>query len=356
MHYCVWTITLAFACAACTSATGGGSSDSTSSEDSVGTSTSGMGDSAATERPPDDDGTGISTDSTATSGVTTSSGEDESSDEDEGSGAEPDVWPEPVVDEACDVAAPFETVEPVPGLEGHDARFSPDETVALFVRQKDDGGFTVWQAERRSVELPFEPARRLDALGSDSDERGPTTTSDGLTIYFFSSRPNRGGSAILRSRRQSVSEPFPAPTEVLSFLGGNVDAPYVGMDPDRIYFVGAGGGASRIYETWPDGDRLADPISVDATSSNVLLDDPVVTADGSIMYVRYFEPERSLHLIAMMQRDRLDEPFDEPMVVESLDVGESATPTWVSADQCRLYFMRADRHEEILVARRTIGR
>jgi hypothetical protein len=283
----------------------------------------------------DDEGTSaasLGTDSDSDGGAV-----DSASSGDDSTGADDhNTWPAPDLSNPCDTTAPFESVGLVDGLVGIRARFSPDERVALFVDTSPAGDLDIWQAERTDLESAFGPPVVVAELSTVDNESSPTATPDGLTIYF--DRYQGGGTSIFRAQRRDVDDAFDAPTEVLSFRVDHVEAPYVAMNPDRIYFGSSAGAGGTLHVTWPEGNGLAVGEAIVDVPFSELVFRPVVTADDLTMYVQYLQTGAPTS-IGVMHRDDPTEVFTDPAVVPGTPTdGALPTPSWISPDNCRLYF------------------
>ncbi len=82
----------------------------------------------------------------------------------------------------------------------------------LFFESNRAGSRDLYVATRTSLEEDFGPPAELDATSSFADDRDPTLSDDGDTLYFTSDRD--GPPVLYRAIRSSASEAFGAATQV----------------------------------------------------------------------------------------------------------------------------------------------
>lgn len=111
-------------------------------------------------------------------------------------------------------------------------------------------------AERSGPDASWDPAVYLDRLNTDQKEGDPAFASDGLALYFATTRdsPNKDNRAdIWRAARPSLSAPFEAPVPVpgINILEVDDQDPWVSNDERHIVFTSARDRWPReIYESF----------------------------------------------------------------------------------------------------------
>jgi Tol biopolymer transport system component len=89
----------------------------------------------------------------------------------------------------------------------------------------------------------------LASTGVNQSETGTLLTQDCLTIYFASNRVTP--QAMFTAHRNAVTDPWPAPTQLIDFnmLGGNQQDPWISPDQRIFVFVSdaAGAGNNDLY-------------------------------------------------------------------------------------------------------------
>ncbi|MEK6255322.1 MAG: PEP-CTERM sorting domain-containing protein [Gemmatimonadales bacterium] len=109
------------------------------------------------------------------------------------------------------------------------------------------GGTDVWTATRASRTDPFDPAVNLAQVNTEYGDATPFLSSDGLALFFNSTRPGgfgdpeafNGGSDLYVSYRDDVSAPWQEPVN----LGPDVNSaagawsPMLSADGSTLYFT-----------------------------------------------------------------------------------------------------------------------
>ena len=120
------------------------------------------------------------------------------------------------------------------------------------------GGWDIWQATRANTSSPFGNVTNIAAINSSSVEVCPSTTTDGLTIYFSSDR--NGQSQIFKATRPSVGQSFGTPEHlsVIDTPDGSA-APSISSDDSTIYFRrhDSGLGTGDIYVSYREPNLVA---------------------------------------------------------------------------------------------------
>ncbi len=119
-----------------------------------------------------------------------------------------------------------------------DARFAggalPESSDLGVAQRQTDGSFTL---------LP-DSEDLLRRVNTDALEYAPSTSSDGLELFF--TRYDRSEVAVLRSTRANRSQPF-GPPERLSALSGFVEAPSLSCDGTSLYYHRKDGAEFAVY-------------------------------------------------------------------------------------------------------------
>lgn len=105
-------------------------------------------------------------------------------------------------------------------------------------------GYEVYYTTRTAVGAPWSVATREVACSSSSTDDQPFITSDGLELWFYSSRTgNAGGGDIMRMTRPTVASPWSAAAFVPELQSASIDSsPSMTDDMNEIYFLSAGHG------------------------------------------------------------------------------------------------------------------
>jgi Tol biopolymer transport system component len=87
------------------------------------------------------------------------------------------------------------------------------DDLSLYFRSARPGGYgnrDVWLASRATINDAWgEPVNLGSVVNSPYEEGGPSISSDGLTLYFYSNRPGgSGGNDIYVSTRETIDDPW----------------------------------------------------------------------------------------------------------------------------------------------------
>ncbi len=219
-------------------------------------------------------------------------------------------------------------------------RLSPDELEAVFNRT--NAGSTdsdLYIANRASTSVGFGSATAMTSVNSTSQDYNPTLSSDGLTLFFDSTR---SGSHIWVATRSSTVASFGTPSLVATVNSNAADVqPFITADGQELWFTSnrAGGlGAYDIYRAVKSGNAFGTPEAITALSSasdEVL---PVLSADK---LTAYFASDRAGGTgsvdIWVSHRSTTADGFPTPTPVTELNSTAIDYPGWISPDNCRFY-------------------
>lgn len=247
---------------------------------------------------------------------------------------------------ACDPNKDFGTPVVVPGIstaedEGS-VRFSEDELTLLFDARRGTTDFNVYVATRTSVNAQFGAPVAIAGVSTlVDDEYAPSFTTNGLTVFYERQTKLDGISRILRAKRASAGAAFP--TGELLNINSNVYTanPFVRGDGTELWYVSVvtAGGPVEIFRgaALPDGGFAA----TSQAPLNISLGqfDPTPAKDGLTIY---FASDKAVPGLAglniwMAKRATATAAFGAPTLVPNVNTASNETPTWVSADGCRLY-------------------
>ncbi len=270
-------------------------------------------------------------------------------------------------DRPCDPGAPFGTPVSVGGLARKDfpemgARFTADERTVFFNNNGIDGGLTgtsdgglnlanfyadIYTVTRATTAEPFGAAAIIQNFATSTLEVDPTITADGQTIYFASSDTGTQVTTIWTALRRpagsSVQFFDPAPLPGAVNQGGSQFRPYVLPDGSALYFMSSRGGTNRFYRAARVNGALSDVTLVTGIvpAAKEVLDGIVVTADELTVYWSTSRNGGSVDMYVATRSDT-SSPFSgaKPLTVVNTSLVE--TPTFISADGCRLYYASSE--------------
>jgi hypothetical protein len=251
----------------------------------------------------------------------------------------------------CDPTKPFGDPHVVKELSspGHDGAvaLSADGRTAYVSALRSDLGATTWDlyvATRHDTQSPFSPPERLDDLSTpDYAEFFPTLSADGRTLIYTSTAPGGSGGWDLRmSTRASLSDAFGAGAPITAVNSARDEwGPFLTADGNNLYMTSTRSGTGAMYVTArSDAGDFGEPKLVEGIEPAGV---PVVTADGRTIYFASARTDLGAHGktdIWIARRASTSDDFGPPVNVDELNTGESETPSWLSPDQCELYFHR----------------
>jgi Tol biopolymer transport system component len=182
---------------------------------------------------------------------------------------------------------------------------SADGLSLFFTSRRLDGqgGEDLWEARRKTPDDPWgAPVNIGPVVNSPYDERGPSISSDGLSLYFGSNRPDSLGVIDLWvSTRKSVSDPWSAPVNLGPKVNGPDSSefhPSISSDGLMLFFSSSRGGvASGRMEgfggagdlcvamrpstsaSWSEVENLGPPVNSVFRELG-----PSISADGRTLY------------------------------------------------------------------------
>jgi Tol biopolymer transport system component len=219
-------------------------------------------------------------------------------------------------------------------------RLSSDELTAYFARVGSAAPTMGYYATRASATSPFGTVMTLQMTNSTSTEVfSPTTTADGLTMLFASSRTGTlGGQDIWMATRSATTVNFGNITNVsaANSTGAEEDV-YVVPDGSAIYFSSdRNSQIFSIFRAEKSGSTYTNPTVV-LSDSNLFVSRVVVSADELTMFYQEGNDIHETH------RDSKTAAFTlSASPVATINSVNADHPTWISNDGCRLY-LETDR-------------
>lgn len=250
---------------------------------------------------------------------------------------------------ACDPAKAFGPPRPVLGLSTTafaelGARFSPDEQTTYFARINPNGSSTVFMATRASADTEFGNVKQVSGAEiADPEEGAPSATGDGK-LLFFESYDLANRKSEIWTRGMSASGPSVAkPKALFGLVNGGLSqgGPYVLPDGHALYFHRTANDVSRLYRAERIEGQYANvtPIAGLRTKADESDYGPVVTPDELTIYWSSLRGGSSETAIYVATRADTTSPFSDVRSVTELNANAvNLSPTFISADGCRLYF------------------
>ncbi len=223
---------------------------------------------------------------------------------------------------------------------------TPDELTLYFGsnRAGGAGGFDLYKATRTAVTAPFGGVTLVTGVNTTGEERVPRLSSDELTL-IAASKP--AGSSVFRiglSQRTSTAVAFPALQSIANVAGTTNDTePALLPSGNVIYFGSDRGGNYDIYRTSKSGGAFSAPALVTGTQLNTASTEssPVVTTDELHLYILSNRTgTQGVFDIYASSRATTADAFSAPVSVTELNTPSIDFPSWISPDNCTLYFTR----------------
>lgn len=176
-------------------------------------------------------------------------------------------------------------------------------------------------------------------------------SADGLRVVFTAYDDAGNGNLywnIYETRRATPADAFGAPTHLAGAAQNQsfAQAVVTNASAEELWYSEAPllGGAFRIVRR---AAAATAPVAVDLGTHAGKDMAPVPTPDGLGLY---FASDRAGTFdVWLARRAQADAPFGAPAPVAELSTAESESPSWLSADGCRLYLARGN---SVLVAER----
>lgn len=190
-------------------------------------------------------------------------------------------------------------------------------------RPGGSGGQDLWVTTRTSVSDPWGiPVNLGPTVNSSAWDGGPSISSDGLSLFFFSERPGgSGGKDLWLTTRTSVSGPWGMPVNLGPTVNSPVDEypPDISCDGSILYF--------SSYRTGGTGDADLWQVSINPIV-DLNADGAVDDADMSIM-VHYWGQDEPLSDIGPLPwGDGIVDVEDLIVLAERLEPGFELAAHW----------------------------
>jgi hypothetical protein len=252
----------------------------------------------------------------------------------------------------CTASQPFGADEPVPSITAaaatasdEGARLTLDELVLYFDSNRD-GPARIYVASRASTSDVFENPTLVPGFpAGDSYAVLASPTAVDRTLFFEGRF--LGPTQVLYMTRESQDLPFSGPLVPSGINMGPVDGqPAILPDESSLFFM-----STRIpgntYDLYEARHTTTFDTPVPLSSINTPHEEhfPTPTADGLTLYYASERPDggaEGLWDIWMTARVSRDAEWQPPVDVHELSTSAEEFPTWISADNCRMYFTRTE--------------
>ena len=161
-------------------------------------------------------------------------------------------------------------------------------------RPGGSGGQDLWVTTRASTSDPWTEAVNLGpTVNSSAWDGGPSISADGLSLFFFSERPGgSGGKDLWVTTRTSVSEPWGAPVNLGPKVNSSAEdaTPDISTDGLALFFFSTRSGGYGNYDLWVTtrttlSSPWGSPVNLGPTVNGSTYDfSPNISADGTTLY------------------------------------------------------------------------
>ena len=140
-------------------------------------------------------------------------------------------------------------------------------------------GYDVWFATRPTGTDDFGPALFAGVINTVVDDRGPTLTSDGLTMYLYH-QPAPAGGQLHRATRATITDLFGLAALVPELASVDVEGPAISPRGDELFFTQ---GTDLVRATF-DGSTFQNVASIDELNTGSSQGYPSVSGDALELY------------------------------------------------------------------------
>jgi len=210
-------------------------------------------------------------------------------------------------------------------------------------------GYDIYRSERDSTSDPFEDLTAVSGINSNADDRAPSLTTDGLTLYFWSkyNAPGGNGNLVMATRANTGVE-FSSRSTI---PGTGVNSDQSDEDP----FFSAAAQALYFTSDRPGGDRdlwmlslvsgnFVNPTKLTGVNTSNDWEEErraILTADALTMYLHSdrlgFQQDTDGDIF-IATRASTSNAFGTPSLVGNLNTSGREFPVALSANECTLYY------------------
>lgn len=232
------------------------------------------------------------------------------------------------------------------------ARMSADG-LTLYFHSNRPGGYgydDIWVTTREMIDDPWrEPINLGSTVNSSAYDGGPSISTDGLSLYFVSNRPNPSGAPDLWvSTRESINQEWGAPLNLGQSVNSSAWEAYASISADglSLYFISDRQGGSGGHDIWvtiraATSELWEVPVNLGSTVNSSGQESwPNISNDGLSLY---FNSDRSggygNHDLYVTTRATTSDPWGEPVNLGStVNTSYSESCLSISADGSTIYF------------------
>jgi Tol biopolymer transport system component len=229
------------------------------------------------------------------------------------------------------------------GFDQSFVRFSDDDSTLYFARTTPSGpaDLDLCYAKRGNGGT-FGGLIGMKSLNSTETDESPAITTDQLMIFFASSSSGTSKDIFVASRAKA-EDSFDPPAKVtgLAIPNKQENDPYV-VPGGRLYFASTrddpAGANYDIFSADIAAGAAKSIVPIPTVSGGATDTNPVVTPDELTIYFASNRATGDKMDIFVAHRTDKANGFDMPQAVTKLNSTAHDRPTWISPDECTLYF------------------
>jgi len=197
-------------------------------------------------------------------------------------------------------------------------------TMFLSSDRPHGSGFAdIWIATRTTVSDSWDTPKNLGlTINSPYEDSFPRISTDGLSLYFRSTRPDGlDHSDLWVTNRANLSGPWGIPVNLGPVVNSSDhdSCPYISPDSLSLFFNSTRPGGYGSYDIWVTTrktmhDEWENPVNLGPIINSANLDgNPVISADGRTLFLHSYRPGGYGWIdIWVARRETVNSPWSEP--------------------------------------------
>jgi hypothetical protein len=246
-------------------------------------------------------------------------------------------------------SCPFGEPEPLLGFDfPNGSEWGPSLTadgLTLFFAHETSSNSDLYRATRTDRGVTFSTPIALTDLNTAENEGTPVISSDGLRLYFYSTRAGGpGGRDLYVATRSDVAAEFASPE-----LLGNVNSaasdhlPRLSLDELRLWFTSSRAGGPGAADVWTASRASIDAPFAAATVFSTMNgssgdESAILTQDGLVLIFDSTRDGAGNSEIFVTTRTSADQPFPNPSRLSAVNSAENEYNVFLTLDERELFF------------------
>jgi Tol biopolymer transport system component len=213
---------------------------------------------------------------------------------------------------------PWDAPQRLAAVDTNRDEFSPalssDKLTLLFASNRN-GSRDLFQATRASTKDAFGSVTALAALNTPGEERDPTLSSDGMTLYFTRER------RLYKATRSSPAGAFGSPQQVSELANTGVLGASLSADGSELFFSDYLE-MSVLRATYSPSTGFILDGTVAALDNGFSSTSPSLSGDGLSLYFQYEPDVLSTPGVYVAHRSDRTKAFGPPQPLAELDLAD----------------------------------